>query len=172
MACGLVGSVRQKAFSTRNSLIEQALSRFSSLGLTSGEAARLCLAVNQDGRWRSACELMASPQVGLARVLNLWPELGVFPQYAIEAAEAEALYSGYLGRQASEIELLRKDEAAVLPAWLDYMAMPSLSTEIRLKLTQVRPATLAQASRIDGMTPAALAVLLSHARRPSTRKTA
>ena len=78
------------------------------------------------------------------------------PRFAREALEAEGLYSGYLERQEADIVALRKDENLALPADLDYAALPSLSAEIRQKLTRVRPATIGQAARIEGVTPAAL----------------
>jgi tRNA uridine 5-carboxymethylaminomethyl modification enzyme len=79
--------------------------------------------------------------------------------------EAEALYAGYIHRQEADIAALRREDGLALPAGLDYAAMPSLSAELRTKLQKVRPGTLGQASRIDGMTPAALAVILGHVKR-------
>ena len=85
--------------------------------------------------------------------------------FAREALEAEALYAGYLERQTSEITALRREDAMALPASLDYNSMPSLSIELREKLCKVQPKTLGQASRIDGMTPAALAIVLARAKQ-------
>ena len=96
--------------------------------------------------------------------VDFWGKDGC-PLCKVEALEAEALYSGYLQRQEADIAALRREERLALPAGLDYSAMPSLSAELRQKLTAVRPATLGQASRIDGMTPAALAVILGHVKR-------
>ena len=88
------------------------------------------------------------------------------------ALEAEGLYSGYLSRQEADIVAVRKDENLMLPADLDYAKMPSLSAEIRQKLMRVRPATIGQAGRIDGVTPAALTALLAHVKRRDTKGTA
>jgi tRNA uridine 5-carboxymethylaminomethyl modification enzyme len=103
--------------------------------------------------------------VGFDGACRLWPELAALPGFARAALEADALYAGYLTRQEEEIALLRAEDARPLASGLDYMAMPSLSMELRQRLTRVRPATLGQAARLEGMTPAALAVVLGHARR-------
>ena len=136
-----------------------------SLGLTSSEAMKQGLKVNQDGLRRSALELMAMAEIGFEGVCRLWPELRQLSDDVVEALEAEALYSGYIRRQQSDIEALRKEDQLALPLSLDYASMPSLSSEIRQKLLKVRPTTLGQASRIDGITPAALAVILGHVKR-------
>ncbi len=162
---GLVGSARQPAFRQREEAICNGLALARSLSLTSGEAARKGLKVNQDGLRRTALDLLGMADVGWAGVTGLWPELKALRPDVVEALEAEALYAGYIQRQDADIAALRKEDQLVLPANLDYASMPSLSAELRQKLTKVRPATLGQASRIDGMTPAALAVILGHAKR-------
>ena len=162
---GLVGADRQSAFNVRSRRIEDGLQLARSLTLTSGEAARRGLKVNQDGLRRSALDLISMPDIGWRGVAMLWPQLQGLKPDVVEALEAEALYAGYLQRQEADIAALRREDALVLPAELDYSAMPSLSAELRQKLTTVRPATLGQASRIDGMTPAALAVILGHVKR-------
>ena len=165
IAAGLVGQERQAQFRTRDEAIRQGLAMARSLTLTSGEAARKGLKVNQDGLRRSALDLLAMPEIGWAEVMDLWPQLGGLRPDVVEALEAEALYAGYLQRQAADIDALRREERLALPGNLDYSGMPSLSSELRQKLAAVRPATLGQASRIDGMTPAALAVILGHVKR-------
>lgn len=162
---GLVGDERQAAFRRREEAIRGGLDLARSLSLTSGEAARKGLKVNQDGLRRSALDLLAMQDIGWNGVIALWPEFGSLQPDVVEALEAESLYAGYLQRQEADIAALRKDEQLALPAELDYAGMPSLSAELRQKLTAVRPATLGQASRIDGMTPAALAVILGHVKR-------
>ena len=165
IATGLVGSERQSAFEKREHAIRQGLELARTLGMTSGEAARKGLKVNQDGLRRSALELMAVNDIGFAGICALWPVLKTLPADVIEALEAEALYAGYLQRQDADAAALRKEEKLQLPFGLNYGDMPSLSAELRSKLERVRPATLGQASRIDGMTPAALAVILGHVKR-------
>lgn len=165
MEAGLIGGDRQSAFQSREEAIRSGLDLALSLTLTSGEAIRKGLKVNQDGLRRSALDLLAMPEIGWSAVTVLWPQLTALSADVVEALEAEALYSGYLQRQEADIAALRREEQLALPAALNYGAMPSLSAELRQKLTAVKPATLGQASRIDGMTPAALAVILGHVKR-------
>lgn len=162
---GLVGLSRQLAFRQREGAIRDGLALVRSLSLTSGEAARKRLKVNQDGLRRTAVDLLGMADIGWAGVTALWPELKALRPDVVEALEAEALYAGYIQRQEADIAALRKEDQLVLPSNLDYASMPSLSAELRQKLSKVRPATLGQASRIDGMTPAALGVILGHAKR-------
>ncbi|PZF77424.1 tRNA uridine-5-carboxymethylaminomethyl(34) synthesis enzyme MnmG [Aestuariivirga litoralis] len=165
MAAGLVSGDRESAFRLRENSIRQGLELARSCTLTSGEAARRGLKVNQDGQRRTALDLLAMPEIGWTGVTTLWPELRTLSPGVVEAVEAEALYAGYLERQEADIAALRREENLALPAGLDYTGMASLSAELRSKLSTVQPATLGQASRIDGMTPAALAVILGHVKR-------
>jgi len=169
---GLVGVTRAKAFAGKMAVIEKArrVSRESSL--TSAALAKLGLKVNQDGRSRNALELIAMPDIGFARVAQLWPELAALPAFAREALEADALYAGYMDRQEAEIAALRKDEGLLIPTDLDYFAIPSLSMELRQKLARAKPASVAQAGRVEGMTPAGLACLLGHIKKPKAKAVA
>ena len=162
LSLGLVSHERQVAFRRRNDSIERGMALARSLSLTSSEALKTGLKVNQDGQRRNALELIAMQDIGWAGVCRIWPELCEFRGDVVQAIEAEALYSGYIRRQEADIAALRKEDHLALPDGLNYLAMPSLSVELRQKLTRVKPATLGQASRIDGMTPAALSVLLAH----------
>lgn len=172
ITAGLVGPERTDAFRRREDAITLGLALARSLSLTSGEATRKGLRVNQDGLRRSALDLLGMPEVGWAGIVELWPELASLSPDVVEALEAEALYAGYIQRQESDIAALRREESLRLPAEIDYAAMPSLSAELRQKLLAVRPLTLGQASRIDGMTPAGLAVILGHAKRRDRKNAA
>jgi len=172
MEAGLVGPERRGRFEAREQAIRNGLSRARQLSLTSGEAARKGLKVNQDGLRRTALDLLAMPDVGWTGITAIWPELAGLKPDVVEALEAEALYAGYIARQDADITALRREERLALPEDLDYAAMPGLSAELRQKLQAVMPATLAQASRIDGMTPAALAIILGHVKRRSRQSAA
>ena len=169
---GLAGGARRAAFTARVQALDQARALASGLAMTPSQAAKLGLHVNQDGLRRTALDLIGHPEVGFDRVAVIWPQLAALPHFAREALEADALYAGYLGRQTAEIAALRRDEEVALPLGVDYFAIPTLSTEIRQKLDRVRPATLGQAARIDGVTPAALASLLGHVRKQMQLKSA
>jgi tRNA uridine 5-carboxymethylaminomethyl modification enzyme len=168
---GMVGKERQAVFKYRQQIIEDGRSVAAARSLTSAAAAKLGLKINQDGRRRTALDLIAAPEVGFEEVCRVWPEFTALPRFAREALEADALYAGYLERQDADIEALRKDERLKLPHDLQYELLPSLSAEVRQKLGRVRPSTIGQAARIDGMTPAALTVLLGHVkgREPAKR---
>jgi len=145
---------------------------FQSLTLTPTEAGRHGLDVNKDGRRRSAFDLLALPNVGLSRLAAIWPEVGKVSPTIVAQIEVDARYAFYVRRQELDVEALRKDEALRIPPELDFEGLPGLSTELRQKLARYRPATLAQAARIDGMTPAALLLLLAQLKAPPNRKSA
>lgn len=165
---GLVGGERARRFARLAASNDQARDMANRLTITPSQAAKLGLKVNQDGQKRSALDLIASPEIGFAEVARIWPEFAGLPKHARDALEADALYAGYLDRQGLEIERLRKEENLELSADLDFSALPSISTELRQKLSRLRPASIGQASRIEGMTPAALATLLGHVKRRAT----
>jgi tRNA uridine 5-carboxymethylaminomethyl modification enzyme len=164
-ALGLIARERAAAFQAKAEVLAAARHLAQGLSITPAAAARAGLRLNQDGQRRTAQDLMAMPEVGLDGAVRLWPELAALPAFACEALEADALYAGYLARQEEEIALMRTEEARPLPPDTDYMAMPSLSMELRQRLSRVQPVTLGQAARLEGMTPAALAVLLGHSKR-------
>jgi tRNA uridine 5-carboxymethylaminomethyl modification enzyme len=145
--------------------LEAARAQALALLATPTEAARAGIRVNEDGQRRSLVQLLSYPGVGWAEVERLWPELGGWTTAVREQIEVDAAYAGYLDRQQAEVEAFRRDEALALPAELDYAAVPGLSNECRQKLAAVRPQTLGQASRIEGVTPGAITALLAHVRR-------
>jgi tRNA uridine 5-carboxymethylaminomethyl modification enzyme len=170
VAIGAVGGERARAFAAKSAALDAARRLAAELRLTPTALRRHGLAVNADGVARSAAELLAHPGIDLARLAAIWPELGAIRPDIAEQIEIDARYSGYLERQARDIAAFRRDEALLLPADLDYAAVGSLSAEIRGKLAAARPATLGAASRISGVTPAALVALLQHVkRRPEPR---
>ncbi|HEX3484873.1 MAG TPA: hypothetical protein VHT51_07410, partial [Micropepsaceae bacterium] len=167
---GIVGTARLTAFLEKLAQLEKARTLAAGLTLTSSEAARLGIAVRQDGARRSAAELLALPDVDMARLARIWPELDAIPPEIAEQLEIDAHYAGYLGRQEADIVAFRRDESLSLPGDLDYDAVAGLSTECRLKLTAVRPRTLGQAARIDGITPAALTLILAQVKAGAARR--
>jgi tRNA uridine 5-carboxymethylaminomethyl modification enzyme len=169
---GLVGTHRGKSFAERMAILDHARGFAGRLGMTSAAAAKIGLKVNQDGQRRSALDFMAMPEVGPGKVSEIWPEIAALPEFAREALFADSLYAGYSARQMADVVALRREDQIQLPANIDYADLPSLSIEIRQKLTRVQPRTLGQASRIEGMTPAALACLLGHIKRQSLRQSA
>ena len=167
---GLVGPERRQAFESKREILTEARALMASVQLTPNEANRLGLNVNQDGQRRSLGQLLSYPGASLEMFASAWPQIADWSGEVAEQVEIDAAYAGYLGRQAADAEALRRDEALVIPADLDFAAVGGLSNEVREKLIAVRPRTLGQAARIEGVTPGALTALLAYVRR--TRETA
>jgi tRNA uridine 5-carboxymethylaminomethyl modification enzyme len=167
-----VGAERQAAFAGKARALTDGRRLLESLALTPNEAARHGLDINKDGRRRTAFELLAFPGIDLARLSSVWPEVGGIEPATAAQLEVDARYASYVDRQAADIVAFRKEESVRIPADFAYSTVAGLSTEVRQKLEALRPATLAQAARMEGMTPAALMLLLAHLRRSPVRKMA
>lgn len=165
IALGCVSSARAARLAQKEAILRDLQARLERLTLTPDEAAARGLEVNRDGRRRCARELLALPGVDLRRLAGIWPELASAPAEVAEQLEIEARYAPYLQRLQVEIEAFRRDQSLALPNDLDYLKLDGLTLELREKLDRARPATLAAAGRIPGITPAALALLWRHARR-------
>jgi tRNA uridine 5-carboxymethylaminomethyl modification enzyme len=165
MDIGCVGSERAAHYLTKQTQLDQARALCSSRALSPNELAAHGIHVNQDGVRRSAAELLRYPDVSLEQIMALWPELRDFSTDILEQIEIDGRYAGYLSRQTADIEAYQREEALELPVDLDYSAIGSLSAELRLKLTRDKPSSLASASRIPGMTPAALIALMRFVKR-------
>lgn len=164
-AWGCVSSHRAQHFSAMQQELLRARETMKGLSLTPPEAAKLGIQVNQDGVPRSAHVLLRYPGIDLARLSAIWPQLGGFSAIVSEQIEIDAQYDTYLQRQEADIVSFRRDEALHLPADLDYSRVVGLSTEVRQKLAAAAPATLGQAARLEGITPAALTTLLVHVKK-------
>jgi tRNA uridine 5-carboxymethylaminomethyl modification enzyme len=166
---GCVGAPRATAFSGKMAELEALRGRMVALTLTPNEAQKHGIAIRMDGVRRNALELLALPGVDFQALCAIWPELAYSNRGICAQLEIDAQYAGYLGRQEADILAFRRDEALALPADLDYGAIVGLSNEIRQKLAAIRPATLGQAARIDGVTPAALTLVLATLRSRTKR---
>jgi tRNA uridine 5-carboxymethylaminomethyl modification enzyme len=162
---GVVGPERAAAFRTKEAALAEARGFAASSNLTPAEAVKAGFKVNADGQRRNLIQMLAYPTVTLDGLTAVWPRIGEWAPQVREQIEIDAAYHGYLDRQAADVEAFRRDENLTLPAALDYDAVGGLSNEVREKLKAVRPLTLGQAARIEGVTPGALTALLAHARR-------
>ncbi|WP_416898907.1 MAG: tRNA uridine-5-carboxymethylaminomethyl(34) synthesis enzyme MnmG [Minwuia sp.] len=169
---GVVGGGRAAFFENRMAELDRARGLMEDRSLTPNEAQRHGLKVNGDGVRRTAMDLLRYPSIGFEDLKRVWPDLGELASSIVEQIEIDAVYAGYLDRQQADIVAFRKDDAVKLPASLDYGAIAGLSNEMREKLTAARPATLGQASRIPGVTPAALSLVLASIRQQTRRATA
>jgi len=169
---GCVGRIRRDLYREKMAALTAVRNMARGLTVTPSEAERFGFALNRDGQRRTAFELLSYPDVGLADVARIWPEfLGVPTSLGIQL-EIDAKYAVYLERQAAEVAAFKRDEAFEIPEAIDYAVVPGLSNEVRQKLSAVRPRTIGQASRLDGITPAALVLLAAFVRRGHFAKVA
>jgi tRNA uridine 5-carboxymethylaminomethyl modification enzyme len=167
IAIGCVGTERRRWHQEKMAALTAARDFARSVSLTPDAAERHGLALNRDGRRRSAFELLSHPNIGITQLAGIWPELADLPAKIAEQLEIDAKYEVYLSRQAADIAAYRRDESLQLPESLDYSQLPGLSNEVRQKLAAARPATIGQAARMDGITSAALTLLVAHLKRRS-----
>ena len=168
---GCVGLEREVAFASKAAALVSARSRLEVLSLTPSEAAKAGLEVNRDGKRRSGFEMLVYPGIDFARLMLVWPELADIAPTIAEQVSVDAKYATYVDRQAIDVAALKRDEGIKIPLDFDFTAIIGLSNEVRTKLDKHRPTTLAQAGQIDGMTPAALMLILAQMRK-SGRKAA
>ena len=170
---GIVGGRRWQVFSEKKKAIEKGREKLESITISPSRAAEFGLRVKADGRMRSAMTLLSFPEIDVSVLRRLWPEeLAELDDRYTADLEIDARYKVYLERQAADIEAFQKDESLIIPQNLDFDAIPGLSTEVREKLREARPATLGAAGRIPGVTPAALTALLGWVRRRDVKKIA
>jgi tRNA uridine 5-carboxymethylaminomethyl modification enzyme len=162
---GCVGQIRRDLYCNKMAALAIWRERAQSLSVTSNEAERFGFALNRDGQRRTAFDLLSYPDIDLAEIARIWPEFLDVPASIGLQLETDAKYAVYLERQAAEVAAFRRDEAFGIPDTIDYTVVPGLSNEARQKFSAARPRTIGQASRIDGITPAALTLLAAFVRR-------
>ena len=162
---GCVSKAREMFHVKKMAALDDARDFAKSVSLTPREAARHGLALNQDGQRRTAFELLSYPSVSVNDVARIWPQLANLPPNISEQLETDAKYDVYLSRQAADVDAYRRDESFALADDLDYASLPGLSNEAKQKLSAHRPRTIGQAARLDGITPAALTLIVAHVKR-------
>ena len=165
---GLVGPERAAAFAEKARQLKAADAVVRAVTFTPNEARALGAAVNADGQRRSIRDLLAYPGVGLEQFVAAAPPIAEWSEAVREQVVIDAGYAGYIDRQRTEAESLQREETLILPEGLDYATVGGLSNEVREKLERIRPRTLGQAGRIEGMTPGALTALLFHVKHRRT----
>ena len=165
IAAGIVGADRAKVWLDKAEQLDRANRVSRETLFTPKEAGALGITVNADGQRRSIRDLLSFPNVALNQFVAVRPEIADWAPAVREQIEIDAVYAGYLDRQVQDAEALRREEGLSLPADLDYAAIGALSNEVREKLALIRPLTLGQAGRIEGMTPGALTALLAHVKK-------
>ncbi len=165
---GCVGEARRRFHDRKMDLLNSAGSRLRDVSLTPNEAEKAGIALNHDGIRRNGMELLSRKDIDFARLATIWPDLAEVPDEIAVQLERDATYMHYIEAQERDARALRRDEGIRIPAGMSYDEIPGLSNELRQKLLRIRPGTLGQAGRIDGMTPAALILILGRLRRLET----
>jgi tRNA uridine 5-carboxymethylaminomethyl modification enzyme len=165
IAAGCVGPARRQAFAQKLDKIDSARERLQALTITPSAAAAKGIPLNQDGIRRTGWDLLSYPENEFDSLTRLWPELSDVEPAIAAQVKIEAAYSVYLERQAGDIASVAREEGIAIPADFDFRALSGLSNELMQRLERVRPANLGQAGRMEGMTPAALTLLLTHLKR-------
>jgi tRNA uridine 5-carboxymethylaminomethyl modification enzyme len=167
MAHGLVGESRKMFHVKQSNAIRSCLSTLRALSMTPSMLQKHGITITMDGKHRSALELLSHPNIGWDGICGIWPELRRTDASIIAMAETEARYVGHMERQEKDIARFNKEEQLLIPEDFDYRQLPALSTEMKEKLSTHRPATIGAASRISGVTPAALIAVIAHLRKQS-----
>jgi tRNA uridine 5-carboxymethylaminomethyl modification enzyme len=167
ITAGCVMTERENIFKKKQDDLRVSRENLNRLSATPNEIKSKDLHINLDGIRRTAFELLQFPNIAFPDLIKLWPELHSNDPAIIEQLEIDAIYHGYLERQKSDIASFKKEEGMKIPEGLDYDSLPSISTEIKIKLKNIRPSTIGAASRIQGVTPAAIITLMGHIRKYS-----
>ncbi|MCY4261462.1 MAG: FAD-dependent oxidoreductase, partial [Rhodobacteraceae bacterium] len=162
---GIASSERETGYRKKMNALAHARDLLETRALLPNAAIAYGIHLSQDGNPRTGTDLLAQPDVSMETLCTIWPELSEIELDCAAQLEREAVYARYLDRQVQEAELLDRDEHCIIPGTIDYTSMAGLSGELSSKLTLTRPETLGQASRIEGMTPSALALILATANR-------
>jgi tRNA uridine 5-carboxymethylaminomethyl modification enzyme len=170
MRIGCVGDQRAGRFMAKMQELDDARGMLTWLTATPSWLKSRGIDINQDGVLRTGLQLLGFPQITMASLMELWPNLSSITPKIAQQLEIDGHYAAYLSRQDADIEAFRRDEGLMLPAAIDYGQVNGLSTEIVQKLSAIRPDTLGQASRIEGVTPGALTAIIAHVRRGGARK--
>ncbi|MEX0345681.1 MAG: tRNA uridine-5-carboxymethylaminomethyl(34) synthesis enzyme MnmG [Rhizobiaceae bacterium] len=165
IANGFASGRRQAAYEAKRKDFERIIGLANSIVLSPDEASHMGLEVNRDGIRRSVFDLLAYPTISIDDIVRIWPEFNDFGPGPLTDLETEARYANYVERQRADIAAVKREEARNIPELLDISSLPGLSNELKQKLVSARPTTIAQAQMIEGMTPAAIGILIAYSRK-------
>ncbi|MDC2976492.1 tRNA uridine-5-carboxymethylaminomethyl(34) synthesis enzyme MnmG [Candidatus Pelagibacter sp.] len=169
---GLVLTEREKAYKEKNIKLLSIQSKMDKLKITPSKILKYGVNIAKDGVSRSASQILGQKSVDMSKIREIWPEIEYFSREIDEQLEINSHYKGYLKKQNSDILAFKRDENLIIPENIDYDSFSGLSNEVKSKFKKIRPKTMGQALRIDGITPAAVYILLSHLKRKSIKKIA
>jgi len=168
----LVQSKRKNIFLDKEKKLFQLTKSLKSNFLSPNEAKKFSIKIAMDGVKRSALEVIGQRNINMAKIRQIFPIIPAYEECLDKQVEIDAHYLGYLGRQSHDIESFKKDESIIIPKNINYDSLSGLSNEIKSKLNKIKPSTLGQALRIDGVTPAAVIIILSYIKKSKIRATA
>ncbi|MFL2895843.1 MAG: tRNA uridine-5-carboxymethylaminomethyl(34) synthesis enzyme MnmG [Candidatus Pelagibacter sp.] len=166
---GLVKSERMKIFNNKSTKLSQLNSKMDDLKISPSEAEKYGVKIAKDGNYRSANSILSQKGIKMSKIKEIWPEIGDYTAEIEEQVEINAHYKGYMKKQKADILAFKRDESLKIPSDINYDSFSGLSNEVKSKFKQIRPKTMGQALRIDGITPAAVFILLSHLKRKSIK---
>ena len=169
---GVISKLREKIFKEKFNQLSKTRTKMDLLKITPSKVAKFGVNVAKDGLTRSANQILGQKSVNMTKIRKIWPEIKYISREIDEQLEISSHYKGYLKKQKADILAFKRDENLIIPHNLNYDSFSGLSNEVKSKFKQIRPKTMGQALRIDGITPAAVYILLSHLKRKSIKYTA
>ncbi len=166
---GLISDERKNLYEDKSAKIDIMLNKMLKLNISPSKVGKFGIKIAKDGVLRSSSEVLAQKGVTMSKIREIWPNIPFFNKEIDEQIEINAHYSGYLRKQRADILAFKRDENLIIPDKVNYDALSGLSNEVKSKFKQIQPKTMGQALRIDGITPAAVYILLSHVKRKSIK---
>ena len=169
ISIGLISKLRKDLFEDKSKKLEIIVNKMSELLISPNKIKNFGINIAQDGVLRKSNEILSQKGVNMKKIREIWPDIPFFDNKIDEQVEINAHYMGYLKKQKSDILAFKRDENLIIPEEINYDKLSGLSNEVKSKFKQIRPKTMGQALRIDGITPAAVYILLSHVKRKSIK---
>ena len=169
ISIGLISKLRKDLFEDKSKKLEIIVNKMSELLISPNKIKNFGINIAQDGVLRKSNEILSQKGVNMKKIREIWPDIPFFDNKIDEQVEINAHYMGYLKKQKSDILAFKRDENLTIPEEINYDKLSGLSNEVKSKFKQIRPKTMGQALRIDGITPAAVYILLSHVKRKSIK---
>ena len=169
---GLIGSLRKDLFEDKQQKISKIIDNMKKSKISPSKAVKFGVNIAKDGVLRTSNEILTQKGVDMKKIREIWPKIPFFSQEIDEQIEINDHYRGYLKKQKADILAFKRDENLIIPDKIDYDSLSGLSNEVKSKFKSIQPKTMGQALRIDGITPAAVYILLSHVKRKSIKHTA
>tara|TARA_B110000444_G_scaffold189696_1_gene179180 strand:- start:1319 stop:1912 length:594 start_codon:yes stop_codon:yes gene_type:complete len=166
---GIISKFRKNLYEDKSAQISEITKKMSDSFISPSKVSNFNVRIAKDGVLRSSIEILTQKDVNMKKIREIWPDIPFFDHKIDEQIEINAHYRGYLKKQKADILAFKRDENLIIPEKVDYDSLSGLSNEVKTKFKLVKPKTMGQALRIDGITPAAVYILLSHVKRKSIK---